>query len=110
MHRWTNRNPQTEAETFPAKTAQTSIRWLEENYQAHPFFLWVDCFDPHEPWDAPEYLVRRYNPDYEGTPMIHPNYWPSNVYSPAKLKKRIFLDLQVKFLYFRAFKLTSNIS
>lgn len=85
VHRWVNRYPTCEEESFPAKTGGTTIRWLEENSNANPFFLWVDFFDPHEPWDAPEYLVRRYDPDYSGPPMLHPNYGPSEVYTDAEL-------------------------
>jgi len=85
-HRWMNRYSRFETEAFPCRTAETAVRWLEENYKAEPFFLWVDFFDPHEPWDPPEYLVRRYDPEYSGTPMIHPNYGPSDVYSPAELR------------------------
>jgi arylsulfatase A-like enzyme len=85
VHRWTNREPRYETESFPAKTGTTAIRWLEENSAANPFFLWVDFFDPHEPWDAPEYLVRRYDPDYAGPPMWHPNYGPSSAYTPEEL-------------------------
>ncbi len=84
-HAWFNRQPRYEADLFPARTAMTAIRWLEENHTAGPFFLWVDFFDPHEPWDAPEYLVRRYDPDYAGPPMLHPNYGPSDVYTPEEL-------------------------
>jgi arylsulfatase A-like enzyme len=85
VHRWTNRQPRYETESFPAKTASTAIRWLEENSRAAPFFLWVDFFDPHEPWDAPEYLVRRYDPHYEGAPMWHPNYGPATDYTADEL-------------------------
>ena len=85
-HRWHNRYYQFETETFPAKTGSLVIRWLEENYKSGPFFLWTDFFDPHEPWDPPEYLVKRYNPDYDGTPMIHPNYGRSDVYTAAELR------------------------
>jgi arylsulfatase A-like enzyme len=58
---------------------------LEENDGVQPFFLWVDFFDPHEPWDPPEYLVRRYDPQYEGTPMLHPNYGPASDYTAQEL-------------------------
>ncbi len=85
VHRWTNRYYQCEFETFPARTGMLAMRWLEENYQASPFFVWVDFFDPHEPWDPPEYMVRRYDPDYDGTPMIHPNYGRADAYTPAEL-------------------------
>ena len=84
-HRWVNRYFNVEEETFAAKTAATATRWLEENYKAEPFFLWVDFFDLHEPWDPPEYLVRKYDPDYRGQPMIHCNYGPATDYSDAEL-------------------------
>jgi len=74
LARWTNRLWYREADRFPPRTAATAVEWLEENYRFHPFFLRVDFFDPHEPWDPPEYMVRKYDPDYTGTPMIHPNY------------------------------------
>ncbi len=86
LHRWINRYCRYEAESFSHRTASTATRWLEENSEANPFFLWIDFFDPHEPWDPPEYLVRRYDPDYAGQPMIHPNYGPSSAYTAAELK------------------------
>ena len=86
LHRWINRNPRYESDTFAAKTAGTAMRWLEENSRAGPFFLWVDFFDPHEPWDPPEYMVRHYDPDYSGGPMLHPNYGPSSSYTPDELR------------------------
>ena len=84
-HRWINRYFEVEEETFMYKTAATTARWLEENYKAEPFFLWVDFFDPHEPWDPPEYMVKNYDPDYDGVPMIHCNYGPATDYSSAEL-------------------------
>ncbi len=74
LHAWTNRNWRGEEDRFPPRTARLAAEWLEENYKCHPFFLWVDFFDPHEPWDPPEYMVRHYDPDYKGAPMLHPNY------------------------------------
>lgn len=85
LHRWLNRYCRCEMETFPYQTAQTTVRWLEENYKAGPFFLWVDFFDPHEPWDPPEYLVERYDPDYTGIPMLHPNYGQASDYTSKEL-------------------------
>jgi arylsulfatase A-like enzyme len=42
--------------------------WLKENRKRKNFFLWVDCFDPHEPWDAPPEFMRMYDrtPNYDG--------------------------------------------
>ena len=86
LHRWTNRRWYREEDRFPARTARLAVEWLEENYQWHPFFLWVDFFDPHEPWDPPEYMVRKYDRDYTGEPMIHPNYGRADDLTPAELK------------------------
>ena len=85
MHRWINRYATREDETFCARTAATTVRWLEENHRAAPFFLWVDFFDPHEPWDPPEYMVAKYDPDYDGEPMLHCNYGPATDYSDREL-------------------------
>lgn len=84
-HRWTNRYFTHEHETFPARTGATAVQWLEDNSAFNPFFLWVDFFDPHEPWDPPEYLVKRYHPDYDGIPMLHPNYGPSSALTEEEL-------------------------
>jgi arylsulfatase A-like enzyme len=49
----------------------SAIRWLEENYQkSEPFFLCIDSFDPHEPWDPPRHYVDLYDPGYQGTEVI----------------------------------------
>jgi len=86
LHCWTNRNWRLEEDRFCARTARRAVEWLEENYQYDPFFLWVDFFDPHEPWDPPEYMVRKYDPDYSGPPMLHPNYGHSDEYTAAELR------------------------
>jgi len=61
--------------------AQTMIRagdWLERHYREH-FFLYVDTWDPHEPWDAPEYYTEQYWPGYDGE-ILQPIYglWPEH--------------------------------
>ncbi len=83
---WTNREWVWEGDRFPAQTAMWADKWLEENYQAERFFLWVDFFDVHEPWDPPEYLVDLYDPDYSGDPMLHPNYGHASAYTDAELR------------------------
>lgn len=86
LARWTNRFWYREEDRFAPRTARLAVEWLEENYRYHPFFLWVDFFDPHEPWDPPEYLVKRYDPDYTGIPMIHPNYGQASDLTPEELR------------------------
>ncbi len=86
LNAWTNREWTWEEDRFPAVTARHVSKWLEENYKREDFFLWVDFFDPHEPWNPPEYLVDLYDPDYQGTPMLHPNYGHASAYTEAELK------------------------
>jgi arylsulfatase A-like enzyme len=86
LHRWTNFAWRGEEDTFPPRTASLAVRWLEENDRFRPFFLNVEFFDPHEPWDPPEYLVRRYDPGYTGRPMLHPNYGKATDYTPEELR------------------------
>ena len=83
---WMNPDWGREEQCFPPRTAGLAVRWLEENYKHNPLFLWVDWFDPHEPWNPPEYMVRRYDGDYDGCAMIHPNYGRSGDYTAAELK------------------------
>ncbi|MBI4304719.1 MAG: sulfatase [Chloroflexi bacterium] len=55
--------------------AQTMIRagdWLERHYREQ-FFLYVDTWDPHEPWDAPPYYTELYMPGYDGE-VVQPPY------------------------------------
>ncbi len=54
---------------------QTFIRamnWLERHYK-DDFFLYIDTWDPHEPWDAPDYYTELYWPNYDGE-IIQPIY------------------------------------
>ena len=81
---WTNSDWKGEEDRFAPTTARLTIDWLEGNYRFNPFFLWVDFFDPHEPWDPPEYMVSKYD-DNGGQPMIHPNYGWSTDLSDAEL-------------------------
>ncbi len=85
LHRWMNRDWKGEEDCFPPRTARAVVEWLEENYLHESFFLWVDFFDPHEPWDPPEYMVRKYDPGYTGTPMLHPNYGRADDYTADEL-------------------------
>lgn len=62
-----------EEDYFVARTMRTASDWLEENYRER-FFLYVDTFDPHEPWDPPRHYADLYDPGYEGEEVIYPRY------------------------------------
>jgi arylsulfatase A-like enzyme len=77
-----------ESDTFVAQTMTKAGEWLEDNYRdGQKFFLYVDTFDPHEPWDAPQWYIERYNPGYGGEVVDYPHYARVEGYlSPEELK------------------------
>ncbi len=54
-----------ESDRWVARTATAAEEWLERHHQEQ-FFLLVDVWDPHEPWNPPDYYTRLYAPDYDG--------------------------------------------
>ncbi len=75
-----------EEDRFVARTAQAAMRWLEDyltlpQQDRKPFFLYVDAFDPHEPWDPPDWYVKKYYPkEYTGEILDYPHYWFTDGY------------------------------
>jgi hypothetical protein len=63
-----------EEDRFAPRTIQAACQWLDENQDQDQFFLYLDLFDPHEPWDAPKKYVDMYCKDYSGEELIYPNY------------------------------------
>lgn len=67
---------------FPGpRTMQAVVDWLGHNAgptadgRVHDrFFLFVDEFDPHEPFDTPEPYASMYDPDWDDAPLIWPPY------------------------------------
>ena len=49
---------------FCAQSCSTAADWLERNANGRPFMLWIDMFDPHEPWDAPAKFQKIYRDEY----------------------------------------------
>jgi hypothetical protein len=41
-----------ESDRFAPQTFTQAMNWLERHYKEN-FFLYIDTWDPHEPWDAP---------------------------------------------------------
>ena len=60
-----------EADYFAPQVVKQTIRYLEEAPQDR-LFLWVDMFDPHEPWDPPPPFDTMYDPGYSGQTIIDP--------------------------------------
>jgi arylsulfatase A-like enzyme len=69
---------ETEEDYFSARVFNEAINWVETNHQHHKqFFMMIDSFDPHEPWDPPEPFDTKYtDPKYKGPKLIAPKYGP----------------------------------
>jgi arylsulfatase A-like enzyme len=65
-----------EADCFAPQTFAKAMQWLELHYK-EDFFLYIDTWDPHEPWNAPRYYTELYWPGHDGdqAPPIY-GYWP----------------------------------
>lgn len=57
---------------FPAQVVDESIAWLRANRGHDRTFLWVDSFDPHEPWDPPARWDTYRDASYRGPRLILP--------------------------------------
>ncbi|MCM8821576.1 MAG: sulfatase [Candidatus Omnitrophica bacterium] len=74
-----------EEDYFCAQTMRQACMWLEKNYR-EKFFLYVDTFDPHEPWDPPHYYVDMYDRNYDGEEVIYPVYGPCDYLTKREIK------------------------
>lgn len=72
-------------ETATARAFEWAARFLEDNRDI-PFYLLIDSFAPHEPWEAPEKYYRMYgDPDYKGTRYLSACYGPADRYSVEEI-------------------------
>ena len=77
-----------EADHAAPQTFTWAMQWLQRHYKEN-FFLYIDTWDPHEPWDAPNYYTELYMPDYDGEVIDPPyNRWQDVPgFTEAKVKK-----------------------
>ncbi|MCL5772609.1 MAG: sulfatase [Actinobacteria bacterium] len=67
-----------EEDTSTALNFKWAMEFIDNN-RKEPFYLMIDCFDPHEPWEAPtSYLEMYADPNYKGKTIIYPEYGPIN--------------------------------
>lgn len=61
---------------FPGpRVMREAARWLEDEAPHHErFFLFVDEFDPHEPFDTPEPYASMYDDSWDGPHLVWPPY------------------------------------
>lgn len=69
-----------ETDFFPAKVFTGAARWLTAHAHEAPFFLQVESYDVHEPWDVPEPYASMY-----GDPSLRDIY---NIWPPYHYRER----------------------
>jgi len=78
---------QQQGESVSQITAQRAIRWINEYSGEKPFYLHVEFFDPHEPWDPPRRFLEKYMPGAHGPRCIEPPY--DTIPLPDEVKNRM---------------------
>ena len=63
-----------QGESVTQIAAQDAIRWLNDNHGQRPFYLHVELFNSHEPWDPPRRFLEKYMPNARGPSFIEPPY------------------------------------
>ena len=68
------------AEDFPGpRTMRAAAKWIRDASPQHRakderFMLFIDEFDPHEPFDTPEEWAMKYDDTWEGPHLVWPPY------------------------------------
>lgn len=78
---------ETEEDWFAPQVFTRASEFLEAARGGQPFFLAVDCFDPHQPWDPPEEYVKLYDGPYDGREPYSPINGSSSYLTDRELKR-----------------------
>ncbi|WP_053058005.1 sulfatase [Rubrobacter aplysinae] len=77
-----------EEDHFTPTVFRRSMEYLEQVSKVEgPFFLMVDSFDPHEPWDPPELYRSMYGDPIGRREPAVPNYGESGYLEEAELRR-----------------------
>ncbi len=77
-----------EEDYFAPLVFNRSMDYLDKARNSQPFFLVIDSFDPHEPWDPPKKYIDLYDdPDYNGREPVAPNYGPSGYLTEREIER-----------------------
>jgi len=77
-----------ESHWFPAQVVDQSVQWLKANRVHDKALLWIDSFDPHEPWDPPGRWDTYGDPTYSGLRLILPMGGPMQDWaSPEEIRR-----------------------
>lgn len=74
QYQWNRTQWKTEEEYPTPRTFASAANWLQDNKDHDDFFLLVETFDPHEPFDVPDKYMDMYNCTYKGPYFETPTY------------------------------------
>jgi len=86
-----NLQGRTEPEDFPCwQTMEQSLRVLQDARKAKdkPVFLWIDSFQPHEPWCPPKKFDTFGDPSYTGPKVVLPPGGPAEGWGSEEIFRR----------------------
>ncbi len=76
---------ETAEDHYCARLMRRAGAWAAENAPwGLPIFMWVDSFDPHEPWTPPREFDRYTDPSYRGKKLILPPGGPASAHFNAQ--------------------------
>jgi arylsulfatase A-like enzyme len=76
-----------EEDWFAPQVFTRASEYLETTRPDRPFFLTVDCYDPHAPWDPPEQYASLYDDGYVGPEPIAPADGSSEGFTERHLER-----------------------
>ncbi len=72
---WCNREIIYSSNQWPQNLVfDSGLKFLEHNHEQDNWFLQIEAFDPHEPFDVPQEFLDLYNDDYTGAHFDWPPY------------------------------------
>jgi arylsulfatase A-like enzyme len=77
----------TEEDWFAPQVFTRASEFLEAAKKGQPFFLVVDGYDPHPPWDPPEEYISLYDDGYDGPEPYTPAEGNSDRFTERQLER-----------------------
>ncbi|MDF3002356.1 MAG: sulfatase [Bacillota bacterium] len=69
------------------RTFNAAAKWIDANHEADNFMLWVEGFDPHEPFDVPKEYLELYEGENPGPGDPYwPDYTTADHYTPEQIQ------------------------
>jgi arylsulfatase A-like enzyme len=81
------RDRRTEEDWFAPRVFLRATELLEGASRREPFFLVVDSYDPHEPWDPPEKYTALYDEGYDGPEPFTSLYGSDDYLTDRQLRR-----------------------